>query len=494
MMIRLGTNVVTGDVVYLTLKARRQGMYVCGKNGTGKTTLLKQIAYQDMRAGDGLCVIDPHGDYAEELLELVPPARAMDVIYFAPGNRLQKKQPLGLNILACDRANENEVYRVTSTVMDMLYRLYSASWGARMEELLRNSLLTILATPDTTLLDLWLLLTSAEHREAYTSALRDPLLRHFWEVEFTLYKRQLGELVGSSINKIGRFLGHPVIRNIIAQPTSAFDMQQVMDEGKILIVNLSKGNLGQDNSALFGSVLVSLILTAALRRQEIPSSQRRPFHLQVDEYHNFVSQNFATLQEEARKYAIDTIVAHQHRDQLDDQNRGSSLNVGNFILLRTTGRDAFELATVFDNTPPAPEKKKEPKYTVHRHDEHGGAEYLPQVSASTGRTIYEEVTLPRRAYTDVQAERANQLANQPNHHAMCRLINEKGELTEHVVRIDEHVKDTDDTQVRPNPRGAADIKRASLELGVRRETVEAWIDSRFGKNLKFDHISEESEE
>ena len=487
----LGSDLETGAEVTLSSKARRQGVYVIGTTGCGKTTLLQNLAYQDMLdpTRPGLCVLDPHGDFIDDLLLRAPQWRWDDVVLFDPGNKEQISRPQGLNLLACDRSDPKQVYRVTSTVVDTLRKLFFYSWGPRMEDLLRHSILTLMETPDTTLLDLLLLLASSDHRKGYTSRLTDPVLRHFWEVQFAAYnKRMVVEVVGSSLNKIGRFLANPLIRNIVAQPQNAFDMRQLMDEGKILLVNLSKGDLSEDNSFLLGAVLVNLILIAALRRREMEPDQRRPFHLIVDEFQSFATESFATLQSEARKYAVDIIVAHQYRDQLDELNQGSTLNVANVMMMRVSGKDSFELASQFDNTPPEPKKTMEALYQLSSEGLDGVEEPLYEVfNAPTGAgTLFREKELPQRLYGDVQAERANQLTIQPNFQAYCRVVGDKGRLVEHAIS-------TLPEQGECNPEAAAYIRRRSLQLGTPREVVEAAIATKIGGDLTFEELERSGE-
>jgi hypothetical protein len=480
----LGTDIQTGDNVELTSEARRQGVYVIGTTGTGKTTLLQNIAYQDMTDPQrpGLCVLDPHGDFIDKLLLRVPRDRREDVILFAPGDKEQRERPLGLNVLDCNRGDDDQVQRVVSTVISTLYKLFSYSWGPRMEDLLRVSLLTLMEKPDTTLLDLWLLLASEEHRKYYTSNLRDPVSQHFWEMQFSRYnKQQVVEVVGSSLNKIGRFLSDKRIRNIVAQPKNAFSMRRIMDEGKILLVNLSKGDLGEDNSSLLGAVLVNLILIAALQRRDTPEDQRKRFHLIVDEYQSFATESFPTLQSEARKYGIDVIVAHQYRDQLDDLNKGSTLNVANFIVLRVSGRDSFDLAAQFDNTPPAPEIKIEPVY-----ERSGDGRYKQLKSATGSGVVYHEVKQQPRPYNDVAAEQANHLSILPNQHALCRLVNGRD--------LNKYFCATLPPSGTESPQMAAAIRQKSAERGKPRREVEAEIERRIGNQLDFGDIPEASEE
>ncbi|MCZ7538792.1 MAG: type IV secretory system conjugative DNA transfer family protein [Anaerolineae bacterium] len=479
-MVILGKDVENGAVIELTSQARRQGVYLIGTTGTGKTTLLKSIAYQDMTSGDGLCVLDPHGDMIDDLLALVPADRVNDVIVFAPGDEDQSVRPLGLNLLACDRSDPRQVRRVSSTVIDTLRKLFFYSWGPRMEDLLRNSILTLMEKPGTTLLDLWLLLASTKHRVQYTLELHDPYLKQFWWGQFAGYtKKERVEVTGSSLNKIARFLADTHLRRIIAQPTNAFDIRDIMDTRKILLVNLSKGDLGEDNAALLGSVLVNLILIAALTRRSIPPQERVPFHLIVDEYQSFATESFPTLQSEARKYAIDVLVAHQYRDQLDDSNRGSTLNVGNFITMRTSGIDSDELARQFDNTPPQPEWRFEPARVPYQDAE------------DKYRRVNYDVLVPdkQRLYSDMAAERANQIAGLANWHAQCRLI-EGHRLKEYDIVV----APLPEGDVRPDVARSQRIRGASLKLGTPAAAIDALISDRIGEGPGFDEIEPVVEE
>lgn len=448
--------------VALSPAGRRQGTYVLGINGTGKSNLLLDVALQDIQAGDGLCLLDPHGDLIDAVLNRIPPSRVNDVILFDPSDI---DYPFGLNMFECsDPTNPRLVDRVCSEVVLTFKKLFEDFWGPRMEDLIRHTVLTLMATPECTMLDMLPLLTEPHRRAEYASRTTDPVLRHYWAHAFPDNKRTQGEWVSSTLNKIGRFLTNPVIRNIVAQPKSSFDFREIMDEGKVLLVNLSKGKLGEDNASLLGSVLVGKILISAMSRAETPPESRRQFHLIVDEYHSFATESFPTLQSEARKFAIDTIVAHQYRDQLDDLNRGSTLNVGNFIIFRITGRDAREMAMQFDNSPPDGEPK------------------LQQVPYRTGRegvyrTAGDKVYSPgsSRSYSDVEHETANFLTNTPNYRAYCKFI-EQGELAEYFVAT-RHVTNSMQDGV------AETILARSRALAGRRDVVEQralamWSDSR----------------
>jgi hypothetical protein len=454
----LGTEVRCNQPVELSSAGRRQGTYVLGINGTGKSTLLLNLALQDLEAGDGLCLLDPHGDLVDEVISRIPAHRLEDVILFDPADI---DYPFGLNLFEClDRSDPRLVDRVCSEIVLTFKKLFPDFWGPRMEDLIRHSVLTLIATPDCTLLDMLPLLTDQEARQQYVSRTGDPVIRHYWEQAFPENKRTQGEWVSSSLNKIGRFLTNPVIRNIVAQPKSSFDFRQLMDEGKVLLVNLSKGQLGEDNSALLGSVLVGKILIAALSRAEIHVDSRRPFHLIVDEYHSFATESFPTLQSEGRKFGIDTVVAHQYRDQLDQLNKGSTLNVGNFVLFRLTGRDARDMAMQFDNSPPeADPVLKSIPYRSGREGVYrtGGDKAL--VKGST------------RSYGDVSNETANYLTNVANYRAYCKLI-EDGELAEYFVQTECCEKPRD-------PSVADAIKARSRQLANPRAQIHHSIAQRF---------------
>lgn len=425
-MLRLGFNVKDGSPVNLSVDERRQGTYVIGTTGTGKSTLLRNIVYQDMRDKRrlGMCVLDPHGDLIDELLELVPKERVGDVILFDPADI---ERPFGLNLLECDRSDPNQVRWVVSTVMGSLYRLFSYSWGPRLEHVLHHTLLTAMTMPDSTFIELLLLLVNKDYRKEIVLQLEDPILTQFWK-DFPTDPSKLFDIVGSTVNKITPFITDRSMRNIIGQPKNTINNREIMDKGKILFVNLSKGDLGEANSSLLGSILVNLVLIAALSRRSIPREERKPFHLIVDEFQNFATESFSILQSEARKYAVDVLVAHQFRDQLDELSKGSTLNVGNLITFRITGRDSYALASQFDNTPPPPDSRVEPVYQEY---EFQGVDFLIETPLNTGEgKLYQEVELPRRPYSDVEAEMANKLSTLPNFEAYCRLIHKPASALE----------------------------------------------------------------
>lgn len=462
-MTLIGDDITSGGSVYLADPGRRLGTYVVGVTGTGKSTLLLNIVMADIEAGDGVCLLDPHGDLTEDLLGRIPPQRVDDVILFDPA---EIDYPMGLNLFECRMDDPRQVDRVCSELVGTLHKLFWYSWGPRMEDLLRHGILSLITRPGSTFLDLMWLLTDERFRREVVGELTDPILRHFWTHQFPEGERELRrqrDWIDSSLNKIGRFLANPVMRNIVSQPKSAFDVRKIMDEGKILIANLSKGKLGEDNSALLGSVLVNRILVAALERAEVPREARRRFHLVVDEYQSFATESFPTLQSESRKFNIDTIVAHQYRDQLDDLNKGSTLNVGNLIMFRTTGVDAKELAAQYDNTPPEPELERQPQ--LYRTSREG-------VYRTGDRQEFVLIRGKARPYADVEAETSNDLATMPPFTAYCRLTGDVG-LVEHRIR-------TRPMDREPSEAIAERIRQRSRQLGRPRAEVEQEIEARTG--------------
>lgn len=476
----LGEDISSGQLISLDVEARARGTYVIGATGTGKTTLLQSIAYQDMQAGHGLCVLDPHGDMIDWLLERVPESREDDVILFNPA---EEEYVFGLNLLACNRQDPKQVRWVVSTIMATLRRLYEWSWGPRLEHVLGHTLWTAMTIKDSTLIEVLLLLTDEKYRRHWTKQLEEPLLKNFWE-QFPRHQRDQLELTSSTVNKLTPFLLDESMKLIVGQTRNSFDLRQLMDEQKILLVNLSKGDLGEHNSALLGSVLVNLILMAALSRRDMPvkERQKRPFHLIVDEYQNFAGDSFSVLQSEARKYAVDLVVAHQFRDQLTMENRGSALNVGNFICFRTTGVDGPELAAQFDNTPPEPDTVWEP---IRMESPRYKGEYV-----RGSRDV--PMPGPQRMYSDVMMQKANDLSNQSPFHFEARII-ERDPGHSRRLHLAEYVLQTADPEqaeadLLQQVYGLSDMARAarirekSSKLARSRDVVAAEIDKRtFGR-------------
>jgi hypothetical protein len=325
-------------------KDRRGHMYIIGKTGTGKSTLLENMIIADIKAGHGVALIDPHGDLAEDILDYIPEHRIEDVIYFNPADN---EYPVPFNPL--EQVHPDYHHLVTSGLISVLKKVWPEFWGPRLEHILRHSILTLLEYPDSTLLDIPKLLTDKDFREHVLTFLRHQQVREFWLFEFEKYSAwHKSEAVSPILNKIGQFLTCKPLRNIVGHKKNTFRFRKVMDESKIFIANLSKGKIGEDNCALLGAMLVTQMQLAALSRANIHESKRRWFYLYVDEMHNFITLSFADILSEARKYGLSLILSHQYIEQLDKEIRSAIFgNVGTTISFRVGAEDARYLSREF---------------------------------------------------------------------------------------------------------------------------------------------------
>lgn len=319
-----GVNDYAGNetAIGTTLDQRRKHTYIIGKTGTGKTTLLKSAIYQDMVNGKGLAVFDPHGDMFHELLKLVPENRIKDVIVFDPSDR---QWPIGLNILSPGvkfQDKEDEEEWITSSVLAVFAKMTAKEyWGPRMEHILRNTTLTALQTENPSLWTLQRLLTDKSFQKKTAASLDDPVLKQFWNKEFALLgTMQLSSVTAPLTQRLGHFITAKMSRHILLQEKSTISISQIMDEGKILLVNLAKGDLGEDQSFFFGTILTSIIWMAAYQRTKIPENKRRDFFLYVDEFQNFATPRFSEITSEGRKFRIGLIASHQNIAQVEDQS------------------------------------------------------------------------------------------------------------------------------------------------------------------------------
>jgi len=319
-----GVNDYAGNetAIGATLDQRRKHTYIIGKTGTGKTTLLKSAIYQDMVNGKGLAVFDPHGDMFHELLKLVPKNRIKDVIVFDPSDR---QWPIGLNILSPGvkfQDKEDEEEWITSSVLAVFAKMTAKEyWGPRMEHILRNTTLTALQTEKPSLWTLQRLLTDKSFQKKTAASLDDPVLKQFWNKEFALLgKMQLSSVTAPLTQRLGHFITAKMSRHILLQEKSTISISQIMDEGKILLVNLAKGDLGEDQSFFFGTILTSIIWMAAYQRTKILENKRRDFFLYVDEFQNFATPRFSEITSEGRKFRIGLIASHQNIAQVEDQS------------------------------------------------------------------------------------------------------------------------------------------------------------------------------
>ena len=317
---------------------RSRHMYIIGQTGTGKSGLLELLALSDIYHNQGYAIIDPHGDFATDNLKFIPSSRVNDVVYFNPADT---DHPV---------YDPNQRNNISSEIIGVMKRMFGESWGPRLEYILRHTLLALLEYPDTTMLDINRMLTDKDFRSRVLSQVKDTVVLQFWRVEFAGWnERYVSEAIAPVLNKVGAFVANPVIRNIIGQPKSSFNIRQIMDEGKILIVNLSKGLIGEDNAAILGSFLVTKIQLAAMSRSDIPRIEdRRPFYLYVDEFQNFATDSFAVILSEARKYGLNLTVANQYISQMEDTVRDAVFgNVGTMVSMRVSPEDAPILAQQF---------------------------------------------------------------------------------------------------------------------------------------------------
>jgi hypothetical protein len=323
---------------------RRGHMYIIGKTGTGKTTLIENMAISDIKSGNGLALIDPHGDLAEDVLHFIPKRRIKDVIYFNPADL---EYPIAFNPL--EKIPSDLHHLVASGLISTFKKIWAEFWGPRLEHILRHSILSLLEYPESTLLDLPRLLTDKEFRKNVLNHVTHPQVKEFWLSEFDKYSAWLrSEAISPILNKIGQFLVSIPLRNVVGQKQNTFDLRKVMDEGKVLIINLAKGKIGEDNCSLLGAMIVTKIQLAALSRSDLPEDKRKPFYFYVDEIHNFLTLSFADILSEARKYGLNLILAHQYIEQLDEKIRAAIFgNIGTIISFRVGAEDARYLAREF---------------------------------------------------------------------------------------------------------------------------------------------------
>ncbi len=338
-----------GQNVPFGIKALDRGrhMYVIGKTGMGKSTLLENMAAQDLKNGEGMAFIDPHGATAETLLDYIPEDRKDDVLYFAP---FDAEHPVAFNVM--EDVGPDKRHLVVSGLMSVFKKIWVDAWSARMEYILQNTLLALLEYPDSTLLGVNRMLSEKNYRKKVIDNITDPAVKSFWVDEFLNYNERYMQEAGDAIkNKIGQFTANPLIRNIIGQPKSSFDIRQMMDERKIIIMNLSKGLVGESNANLLGSMLTTRIYLAAMSRADLSQEKMRVapnFYFYVDEFQSFANATFADILSEARKYKLNLTIAHQYIEQMEEEVRNAVFgNVGTIVSFRVGPFDAEVLETIF---------------------------------------------------------------------------------------------------------------------------------------------------
>ncbi len=341
---------------------RRRHMYLIGKTGMGKSTILENMIVDDIRAGHGVAVVDPHGDLAEKIIQYIPTNRINDVIYFNPSDI---NFPIAFNVV--EQVEPHLRHLVASGLIGVFQKLWADSWGPRLEYILRNAILAILDFPGSTLLGVVRMLSDKNYRKKVVANIKDPVVKAFWEREFSSYADKFAsEAVSPIQNKVGQFLSSSLMRNIIGQVKSAINIRDVMDSGKILIMNLSKGRIGEDNSALLGAMMITKIQLASMSRVDVPEKERRDFYLYIDEFQNFSTDSFANILSEARKYRLNLILAHQYIEQLSEKVKPAVFgNVGTMVVFRVGAADAEELVKEFTPTFTEEDLVNLPKYEMY---------------------------------------------------------------------------------------------------------------------------------
>jgi len=348
----IGDNIYRGvdTKIHLTDSDRQRHFYIVGQTGVGKSWLLADMALQDIKAGKGVCFIDPHDTY-ESILERIPPERVDDVIYFDPS---QTDRPMGFNVMECDRDDQKDF--VTSSIINLMYKLYdpykTGIVGPRFEHAIRNIMLTVMSEPGATFIEIVRCLTDPSYVQYLLPKVQDPMVKRYWTDQIAQTNDfHKSEVLDYIVSKFGRFITNTMMRNIIGQSTSSFNFREAMDNGKILIINLAKGTIGEENSAFLGLVLIPKILIAAMSRQDTPEANRRDFYLYVDEFQNFATQDFAIILSEARKYHLNLTVANQFVSQMDEEVKNAVFgNVGSICSFRVGISDADFLSHQFQPT------------------------------------------------------------------------------------------------------------------------------------------------
>jgi len=322
---------------------RRRHCYIIGKTGVGKTTLIENMVIQDIQNGRGMALVDPHGDPAENVINYIPNNRVNDIVNFDPSDT---EFPVAFNVLETvdpsDPSFDQEKSLVSSGLIGVFKKIWADSWGPRLEYILRNTILALLDSPGNTLLGIPRIYVDKKFRKEIVDNVKDPVVRSFWVDEFANYNEKFrSEAIAPIQNKVGQFLSSSIIRNIVGQPKSTIDLQDIMDNRKILIMNLSKGKIGEDNASLLGAMMITKIQLTAMARARIPEQERKDFYLYVDEFQNFATESFATILSEARKYRLNLIIAHQYITQMAEEVRDAVFgNLGTIMTFRVGAFDA----------------------------------------------------------------------------------------------------------------------------------------------------------
>src|SRR3989339_1331963 len=284
---------------------RRRHMYLLGKTGMGKSVTLENMIIQDIKMGKGVAVVDPHGELVEKVIKFIPSDRINDVVYFNPSDI---EYPIAFNVL--EQVSPEYRHLVASGLLGVFKKIWADSWGPRLEYVLNNAIMALLEYPGSTLLGIMRMLTDKTFRKKVITKITDPVVKSFWIDEYSKYPdRFQAEAIAPIQNKVGRFLSSAMMRNIVGQVKSSIDLRKIMDEKKIMLLDLSKGRIGEDNSALLGAMIITKLQLAAMSRVNIPEEERKDFYLYIDEFQNFSTESFANILSEARKYRLNLIMA-----------------------------------------------------------------------------------------------------------------------------------------------------------------------------------------
>jgi len=346
----------------IKLDDRRRHMYIVGKTGMGKSVMLKNLVIQDIIKGRGVAFIDPHGDSAEEILHFIPKSRINDVVYFNPADLAN---PVAFNIL--EAVDEDHKHLIASGMMGVFKKIWPDVWSPRMEYILSNTILALLDFPGSTMLGINRMMADQNFRRQVVEKVRDPIVRSFWIEEFGKWDQRFAREATAAIqNKVGQFVSTPIVRHIVGQTTSTINMREIMDQGKILIVNLAKGRIGEEAMSLLGGMVVTRLYLAAMERVDIPEHERKDFFLYVDEFQNFATESFASILSEARKYRLSLIVAHQYIAQLTEEVRDAVFgNVGTLVSFRVGAADAEFVEKEFEPAVMMNDLINLPKYQIY---------------------------------------------------------------------------------------------------------------------------------
>lgn len=341
---RFGTHAFKETIVGIKKRDRRHHFYIIGKTGSGKSTMMENMIVSDIISGCGVGLIDPHGDLSQRILSFIPSYRVNNTIYLNPSDI---EWPISVNIL--EKVNESEKHIVASSIVSIFKKTWSESWGPRLEHVLRNTILALLVCPSSTILGANKILVDEKYRNRVIKGIKDPIVKSFWVDEFNKYpERFLREVISPMQNKLGALLSNTPIRNIIGQRRSSINLEHAIRTQKILIINLSKGLLGEDASRLMGTVLVTKLQLAAMAQAKIEEEKRKDFYLYIDEFQNFSTKSFIDILSEARKYRLNLILAHQYLEQLDEGIKEAVLgNVGTIVCFRIGASDVKKIDNEF---------------------------------------------------------------------------------------------------------------------------------------------------